>query len=170
MKKIAKTISTILNMATLCAIVGVAAFHWNTAQAAERLKQFSEADYHCLQQNIYFEARNQSVLGQRAVAWVTLNRMTDERYPDTICGVVWQDRQFSWTHDGKPDRPLANEQSDWDRAGFIARSVVRQWAHEQESPVADADHYHADYVAPAWARSGERVAQVDNHIFYVIKW
>lgn len=170
MKKLATAFAAGINIIALCAMVGVGAFYWTEATAETRLNQFSEADIHCLQQNIYFEARNQSALGQRAVAWVTLNRMVDDRYPDTVCEVVWQSKQFSWTHDGKADRPAANEQAEWQQAEFIARSVMRQWAFDQESPVQDADHYHADYVSPSWAAHGERLVKVDSHIFYRIEW
>ena len=43
----------------------------------------------CIATNIYHEARNQSELGMRAVAWVTLNRVQHESYPNTACGVVY---------------------------------------------------------------------------------
>lgn len=170
MKKFVKYATAGINVTVLCAMVGTGSFYWQEAQAEQRLRQFTEEDVHCLQQNIYFEARNQSILGQRAVAWVTLNRMADDRYPDTVCGVVWQPKQFSWTHDGKPDRPAHNEQAEWEKAEFIARSVMRRWAMDQQSPVEDADHYHADYVTPNWADQGELIATVDNHLFYRVKW
>ncbi|HIE75488.1 MAG TPA: cell wall hydrolase, partial [Gammaproteobacteria bacterium] len=51
----------------------------------------------CLALNIYHEARGESHDGQVAVAAVTLNRMQSASYPDTVCGVVWQPHQFSWT-------------------------------------------------------------------------
>ena len=167
-KKIFKAAAHGVNIAALCAMVGVGAFSWKEAQAEQRLARFTAEDMHCLQQNIYFEARNQSVLGQRAVAWVTLNRMDDPRYPDTICEVVWQPSQFSWTHDGKPDVPGTNaiEQQAWDRAGLIARSVTGKWARDHEGIVADAVMFHADYVRPYWVASYDEVAQVDDHIFY----
>lgn len=43
-----------------------------------------------LAKNVYFEARNQGVAGQLAVAMVTLNRVEDWRFPNTIEGVVTQ--------------------------------------------------------------------------------
>ena len=73
-----------------------------------------------LAKNVYFEARNQGVAGQLAVAMVTLNRVSDKRYPNTIREVVTQGLtraswlsgeqvpiknkcQFSWYCDGKAD-------------------------------------------------------------------
>ena len=44
----------------------------------------------CLADNIYFEARNQGFAGWVAVAQVTLNRVRDDRFPNTICEVVKQ--------------------------------------------------------------------------------
>ena len=44
----------------------------------------------CMALNIYHEARNQSMVGQVAVAEVVMNRVEDSRFPDTICEVVKQ--------------------------------------------------------------------------------
>jgi spore germination cell wall hydrolase CwlJ-like protein len=163
-----KSLATVLNVIVLCGIVGIGAFQWREAQAQERLQTVSAEERLCLQQNIYFEARNQSRLGQVAVAWVTLNRLESSRYPNTICGVVWQDRQFSWTHDGKPDRPSSNviEQRAWEDAGLIAEVVLLDWARAEVSPVEAAVMFHADYVQPYWRSAYDRVTQVDDHIFY----
>ena len=38
----------------------------------------------CMALNIYHEARNQSIVGQVAVAEVVMNRVEDSRFPDTI--------------------------------------------------------------------------------------
>jgi hypothetical protein len=46
----------------------------------------------------------EDALGQAAVAYVMLNRVRSPDYPDTICGVVWQKGQGSWTEDGRHDR------------------------------------------------------------------
>ena len=89
----------------------------------------------CMAQNIYFEARAESMLGKTAVGFVTINRVNDKRFPNTVCEVVHQgphreswktkqdetltdeDRiyyprkhrcQFSWYCDGKKDIIWAN--------------------------------------------------------------
>lgn len=69
--------------------------------------------------NIYWEARTESVEGMLAVVAVTLNRVASPRYPDTVADVVWQSRQFSWTHDGKVDRP--RNRPSWAQALRISR-------------------------------------------------
>ena len=42
----------------------------------------AEAQF-CLALNVYHEAKNQSLIGQVAVAQVVMNRVHDERYPNT---------------------------------------------------------------------------------------
>ena len=54
--------------------------------------------HECLAMNIYHEARGERMEGQIAVAQVTLNRAAHEEWPSTICDVVYQPKQFSWTH------------------------------------------------------------------------
>jgi len=161
-------IAGFLNALTLASIVGVGAYQIQDAQAEQFVKGISEEDRYCLQQNIFFEARNQSTLGQAAVAWVTLNRVESARYPNTICEVVWQHKQFSWTHDGKSDTPSDNvlEQRAWEDAGIVTDVVLLDWARGINSPVEDATMYHADYVEPYWSSAYDQVVQVDTHIFY----
>ena len=161
-------ISGIMNAITLAAIVGVGAYQIKDVQAEQMVSAVSQEEKTCLQQNIFFEARNQSTLGQVSVAWVTMNRVENSRYPDTICEVVWQRKQFSWTHDGKSDKPGDNilEQRAWEDAGIVAEVVLLDWARDESSPVGNAIMYHADYVNPFWSASYDRVTQIDSHIFY----
>lgn len=161
-----------VNALVLAAMVGVGAYNIETARAESRVKSFDDKEIQCLQQNIYFEARNQSTLGQVAVAWVTLNRVTDPRFPNTICGVVWDHKQFSWTHDGKADRPGKTEleQQAWRDAGVVATVTLLDWARGLKDPTQGADHYHADYTTVGWAKQGEKLVQIDNHIFYQVSW
>ena len=56
----------------------------------------------CLALNVYHEAKNQSFLGQVAVAQVVMNRVKDKRYPNTVCEVVKQGQTYKW----KPSFPI----------------------------------------------------------------
>ena len=44
---------------------------------------------------VHAEAGNQDMLGKRLVADVILNRMEDNRFPETVAGVVYQEGQFA---------------------------------------------------------------------------
>ncbi len=50
----------------------------------------------CLALAVYHEARGEPLIGQKAVAEVVMNRVASDRFPDTICGVVMQPKQFSF--------------------------------------------------------------------------
>jgi len=120
----------------------------------------------CLALNMYFEARKEPIAGQLAVAAVTLNRVADKRYPDDVCGVVWEKNQFSWTHDGKHDDPIRMNYLDvqaWHEIAELAEDVM---SGEIELPGISSTHYHATSVNPFWTKHYELDGQVGNHLFY----
>ncbi len=133
--------------------------------------EVSEKELWCLSTAIYFEARGESYRGQVAVAQVVLNRVKDHRYPDTICGVVYQNEhrrnacQFSFACDGIPE--TINDSKSWAQAQDIAQRYTAGELYLTE--VGDATHYHATYVRPAWAPRMNRVTQIGLHVFYKFK-
>lgn len=118
-------------------------------------------EWKCLATAIYFEARGEPVKGQFAVAEVILNRVGHAAYPDTVCGVVNQTCQFSFTCDGLPER--ITDRAAFARAGKIAEIML----HGVPSALtAGATHFHTTGVRPDWARRLPRTAQIGDHIFY----
>ena len=134
----------------------------------EYLASLDTEETYCLAQNIYFEARNQSIEGQYAVARVTMNRVDASNYPDTICDVVWQRKQFSWTHDGLSDTPGGDviEDAAWELAQDVALSSLIDHFQETNDITLGATHYHANYVNPYWKDSYQQVAYIGEHMFY----
>ncbi len=130
--------------------------------------QVSDKELWCLATAIYFEARGESYRGQVAVAQVVLNRVKDYRYPDTICGVVFQNQsrrnscQFSFACDGIPE--TINDRQSWAQAEDIAKRFTNGELYLTE--VANATHYHATYVRPAWAPRMTKLTQIGLHVFY----
>jgi spore germination cell wall hydrolase CwlJ-like protein len=118
-------------------------------------------ELYCLALNVYFEARGESMEGKFAVAAVTMNRVRNPRFPSAICAVVWQRRQFSWTHDGRSDNPY--EKEAWGEALWVA-TLTYEFSYP--SNVGAATYYHAAYARPVWAKSLQKVARVGRHIFY----
>ncbi|MBT9368894.1 cell wall hydrolase [Rhizobium sp. CSW-27] len=129
---------------------------------------FSAREQQCLASGIYFEARGESVKGQAAVAQVILNRVRNPSYPDTICGVVYQNKdwrnrcQFSFACDNIRDRVRSREHWQTAREVAIAVTAGKIWLPQ----VGSATHYHAVYVRPGWARSMEKVGRIGLHVFY----
>lgn len=163
-----KFLAGTINAVVLAAMAAVGAYHIQDAAAQEIVNSISKEERYCLQQNIFFEARNQSTLGQVAVAWVTLNRVESSRYPDSICDVVWQKSAFSWTADGLSDKPSDNilEQNAWKLAGDLAEETLKNWVIGQKDPTLGSEHYHAKYVNPYWAKKEYKTVSIDSHIFY----
>jgi spore germination cell wall hydrolase CwlJ-like protein len=139
------------------------------------LSQVDKREVDCLADNIYFEARSQSEIGQRAVALVTMNRVSSGTFPNTVCGVVKQKIantcQFSW----------------WCNAATRARSIERRFddadSYQQAREVAfdvyinyssmyditrGALFYHSDSVSQSalGIRRLKFTVKIDQHSFY----
>ena len=128
----------------------------------------------CLALNIYFESRNQPIEGQIAVSQVVLERVKSEKYPNTVCEVVFQgptyswsvnypikDRcQFSWYCDGLSDKP--KDKIAWLNSLEVAEKVY----YGLTDTVKGATHYHSVKVDPWWAKYKVKVRQIGDHIFY----
>lgn len=121
----------------------------------------------CLAAAISYEAGNEPIAGQEAVAQVVLNRARTPGYPKSVCGVVFQGAerrtgcQFTFTCDGSLRRVLAA------RSLAVAADIAeRMLAGTQAALPQGATHYHADYVSPYWATTMTRLAKIGRHIFY----
>jgi len=129
---------------------------------------FSAPEQKCLAEGIYFEARSESVKGQAAVAQVILNRVRNPTYPNTICGVVYQNRtwknrcQFSFACEGK--RLRVRSPRHFEMAKEIAMAVTAGKIFLPE--VGSSTHYHATYVHPRWSSAMEKMKKIGLHIFY----
>ena len=109
----------------------------------------------CLAENIYFEARAESIEGKAGVANVTRNRVNSTLFPNTYCDVVYQgpvreswktrqhkdladeDRvyyprkhrcQFSWYCDGQKDIIWAN----YEKTGETIKLNAQAWRQSVE--------------------------------------
>jgi spore germination cell wall hydrolase CwlJ-like protein len=122
----------------------------------------------CLAEAVYFEARGEAVRGQIAVAQVVMNRAFSGFYPNTVCGVVYQNKhrhlacQFTFACDNNPD--VIREPDMWERAKKIAKAMLdgQLWLPE----VDKSTHYHAYYVHPSWVSEMKRMYKFGVHTFY----
>ncbi len=151
----------------------------NLALSQEKFEEDLDKQTICLAKNIYYEARNQPVAAMVAVSQVVLNRVKDPRYPDTICGVIYQGKywkkhivrnkcQFSWFCDGKSDNPKNKEW--WDASKHVAKYVINP-----DKPIFDltggAQYYHYSKMKkfPKWVHIKRKTVQIGDHIFYAWK-
>jgi spore germination cell wall hydrolase CwlJ-like protein len=122
----------------------------------------------CLAEAVYFESRGEAVRGQIAVAQVVMNRVFSGFYPNTVCGVVYQNKyrhlacQFTFACDNNPD--VIREPEMWDRAKKIAKAMLDGllWLPE----VGKSTHYHAYYVRPSWVSEMKKMYRFGVHTFY----
>ena len=122
--------------------------------------EIDNSEVECLARNIYFEARNQPIKGQEAVAHVTLNRLKSGKHGDSICKVVYQPYAFSWT---VKSRSKMNEIE----AETLAREIAfNTLLGNTKDPTGGATHYHATYVTPYWSKKLEKKVKISSHIFY----
>jgi spore germination cell wall hydrolase CwlJ-like protein len=122
----------------------------------------------CLAEAIYFEARGEAVRGQIAVAQVVMNRVFSGKYPNNVCGVVYQNKyhhmacQFTFACDNNPD--VIREPDMWERAKKISKAMLdgQIWLPE----VGKSTHYHAYYVHPSWVSEMTKLYKFGVHTFY----
>lgn len=123
---------------------------------------YNKDDLFCMAKNIYHEARGEPTLGKYAVAQVTMNRVRDSRFRDTVCGVVFQPYQFSWANN-KSVRWTRPSGPAWNESMEIAQEVLEEGATIKG--MEDALYFHATYVRPGW-RNVRKVTKIGAHIFY----
>ena len=127
----------------------------------------------CLARNVYYEARGESLEGQKAVALVTLNRVENSMFPDTICGVVNERKtvkgrtkcQFSWRCESHTNPRKAVRQSH--ESYQAALTAILEYETLTTTLVTkDTLFFHAKHVRPFWRKVKQRLTRIDNHIFY----
>lgn len=125
------------------------------------------ANWECLTEALYFEARGETLKGQFAVAEVIMNRVKSSRFPDDLCAVINQGTgrkyqcQFTFTCDGSPE--TISEPAAYENVGKVARAVMDGRAPALTS---GATHYHTTAVNPRWSRVYNKTAAIGVHVFY----
>lgn len=121
----------------------------------------SRDEAECLALNIFHEARGESLKGQVAVAMVTLNRVKSGKYPNTICAVVYQKAQFSWTL-GK--RKRVKDWKAYNTVLALTHNILR--GKIKHDITKGATFYHTKQVKPYWSYDMKKVVVIGQHIFY----
>lgn len=119
-----------------------------------------DREFDCLVRNVYYESKSEPRNGKLAVALVTLNRVNNPKYPSTICGVVYQKHQFSWTKNKRLLKAKINPKQ-WQAAKSAA---IEAYMNRNVLGYFSATHFHNQTVKPKWGL--RRVARIGNHTFY----
>lgn len=150
---------------TLVLVLGGAAQGWASPPESARRPSVSEADRLCLAKTIYFEGRDQPLVGRKAIAAVVLNRVKSAVFPSTICGVVAQRNRFGcqftwWCH--SRHAPLRDKEA-WEAAQRMADAMI---AGAYDDPTNGALYFHHRRDGARWKQDVERVVLLGDHLFY----
>ncbi|WP_366941470.1 cell wall hydrolase [uncultured Litoreibacter sp.] len=146
---------------------GSGALTYQLSELNARPRATGDAQWRCLSEALYFEARGESLKGQIAVAEVILNRVSSSRFPNSVCAVINQGTgrkyacQFTYTCDGRPE--TVSEPAAFARVGKIARMMLDGAPRKL---AGGALYYHTTAVRPSWARKFRRTAKMGVHLFY----
>lgn len=126
---------------------------------------FKKSDIACLACNVYFEARSKSTKLQEGVAIVTINRTKSRRFPNTICGVVWDKYQFSWTLRRHKN---VEEMKEWTNAIKTSVRVTNdiEGTTRRLKLNDKVVYFHDKTVKPTWTKEMRVLGVFDNHRFY----
>tara|TARA_R110000772_G_scaffold145543_1_gene255574 strand:- start:5795 stop:6430 length:636 start_codon:yes stop_codon:yes gene_type:complete len=175
------TVITAADLGITPAMIDAAQNQTIETEAVELGEALNYNEQQCLAKNIYFEARNEALDEQIAVAQVAINRANARGFPDTLCGVITQgpistwflentgrevplrnECQFSWFCDGKSDEP--REAASWNYAQQLATEIL---LGQHEDITDGAKWYHADYIdTPYWTSGFVQTLRLNTHIYY----
>ncbi len=135
---------------------------------------------HCLAVALYHEARGEPKIGQIAVGQTILNRVRSSVYPNTVCGVVFQNSharnacQFSFACDDRSDIPARKRKFSelLELSGSLLSEEYRSRKGRNDFFGAQAGyltHYHRHDVAPFWSSRIDKVFQIGQHVFFSSK-
>lgn len=129
---------------------------------------YSVAERELFALNLYHEARSEGRDGMIAVAWVVLNRIPSEAFPDNITDIINEPTgsacQWGWICDGRSDTPT--EPEDWQLAQDVTELMLSD--ARPADPTGGAIAFHETFRrTPGWlSQSGTRTATLGNHHFY----
>jgi spore germination cell wall hydrolase CwlJ-like protein len=113
---------------------------------------FAEAENRCMASAIFYEANTQSIVGQRAVYDVIINRV--RATGKSVCQVISQPYQFSW-FDKKPLLPYNTKMKELlQRVESIGRVLINR----------NYKYFYHESISPKWAKKMDCV-KLEEHIF-----
>lgn len=122
-------------------------------------------DITCAAYTLYHESRGEPDIANMMVLATIFNRKTSNHFPDTICGVVRQDSQYSYLFDGKSD--VVYDHDVYDHLYRLTEDfIINKDLFIKLSE--GIDHYHTLAVNPSWSKSKRmvKIGVFGDHVFY----
>lgn len=135
-----------------------------SAQAEIMSCNARQSSYDCLVCNCYHESRGEPQEGKIAVAKTVLSRAQSRSYPNTLCKVVYQPWQFSWTRD-RYSNQISTRNSIDRRSLQDCRNAANTAIDEGANGLIY--FFNPRIASPAWARRVTSCGKVAHHVFLV---
>lgn len=118
----------------------------------------------CLAEAMYFEARGTGEIGRRAVGEVILNRAADDRFPNTVCGVIDQRYNGSCQFSYRCGMELVyREPNELDKAMVTALTLLTDRGDDITN---GALFFHATFMEPGWFGTLGPRGKFGGNLFY----
>jgi len=118
-------------------------------------RTINNSDLNLLTKLVYAEARGESYQGQVAIAAVTLNRVANSSFPNTVAGVIYQPQAYTCVADGQINLTPNST------AKKAAQDAINGW-----DPTYGSIYYFNPKTATSkWIWSRPQVIKIGNHIF-----
>ena len=143
----------------------------NAEEKSEENIYTNEKHIQCMATAIYFESKNEPLVGQLAVGLLVKNRAESGMFPTDVCDVVHEGPrdskgipilnrcQFSWYCDGVPEK--ISDISVWEKNLYISKLILSDRIFDFTD---GALFFHNHSVSPKWKL--KRIGVIGNHIFY----
>ena len=134
--------------------------------------KYGSQNVECVIEAVYHEARGEPEEGWKAIVEVILNRKDMAEYPDTLCEVVRQNKQFSYRNG---DKKYSLQYNEPQKLYAISRTVYKHLYDIKVHPKHRilpkcVSHYDGkSFKKPAWAYQMDMVKEIAGHQFYCKK-
>lgn len=118
---------------------------------------YTEADLDLLARLVRAEAGGEPYIGMVAAAAVTVNRVLDGRFPDTLYEVIYQENQYEPVMNGTINQPAAD----------IHRQAALEALHGVDPTHGAIGFYNPDKVREGnWVRQWPVSSRIGDHVFF----
>lgn len=126
------------------------------------------SSYDCLVCNCFHESRGEPMEGKIAVLKTVMSRHEDKifNWPDSICGIVYDDGQFSWTQDKFSNNISVTKDIDI-KSLKDCRQAANIALDEGSNGIIFFNNPKTSSNAWAFKRGKNECGRIDNHVFYV---
>ena len=142
---------------TLALVILVLPIMSGGAEASDDYRRLEVSEYErdLMAKAVYSEARGEPYKGQVAVAAVVINRVLDNRWPNSVEGVIFEPWAFTAVHDGQ--FWLSPNQTAYD----AVEDALKGWDPSYGAPF----YYNPVTATSQWIFTRDPVTSIGRHVF-----